>query len=144
MPTEVQIIATLYNKLSVAQHGTNIDILKYAGTSSNMYGQGDATYDPAVTIPGRGILDPAGDMISDIGGIKDDIEIAFLFDRQHLNEAFPGATPPDWIDVKDRVGFEGQVYDIVQIHPTGKAFQNYLLLLVLGASLVDEADRPYP
>ena len=147
MATEAQIQAKLFFLLGVAPggHGTSIDVLKLDATGApNVYGKSSHTYDPAVVVPGRGIPDPTVDMISEIGSMEDEVDIAFLFSRQHLLDAFPALTPPDWITVADRIGFEGQLYEVVKVHPTGKAYGNYMLIVALAVSLAGDADRPYP
>ena len=138
MATEAQIQARLFSLLALAPagHGTNITIRALQATGTpNRYGQATKTYAAGVTLPGRGIIDPSQDLLTQIGAMRDEFDCMFLFSKQHLDDAFPAATPPDWMNVDDEIEFEGKRYAIVKVHPTGKTYGNYLLLIVLGVTL---------
>lgn len=124
-------------------HGTDMDVLKYTGTTLDQYKQGEPTFEDPVEVRGRGIRRPTKDQLSMIGDAEE-VEIAFVFSRLELNEKFPTATEPYWVTNDDRIGFEGKLYRILSTHPTGKVAQTYSMLVAIAETLPGEAESTYP
>lgn len=136
--------ATVHGKVDevIDEHGTDIDVLKFATIVPDLYGQGPRTFAAAVSTRGRGIRSPTKDQITVIGD-SEEVDIAFVFSRLELERKFPGLEP-FWITNDDEIGFEGRRYRILSTRSTGKAFGKYSMLVAIGAASPGSAETPYP
>lgn len=141
MPSEAAIIAKVASVLQT--YGTDIDVLKSAGVGvADVYGQGDRTFDAAVSVRGRAIQKPTQDQLSFIGN-DDEVEIAFLFSRTELVAKFPSAGENEWLEKTDEFGWEGRRFRALSVHPTGRV-QAYHAMVAVVAETIPGASDTYP
>jgi phage tail tube protein FII len=139
MATEAAIMVKVQD--SIKAYGQSIDVLKHAATSADLYQQGAKTFDVAVQVVGRAIRRPTADQLSMVGD-QEDIELAVVFARLELMDAFATATENEWIVNDDEIGYEGTRYRILSTHLTARVKDYYSLVVCKCVSLVGSDSYP--
>lgn len=117
--TAAQIAAKLEREID--NYGASVEILKYVpGVAGGTYRQRGKFYDTANPVPVQTMrhYGKQEDVPAFIGN-EIPYEGTLTFCRNHVLDAFPGATMFDAITEKDHVVFDGKRWRIVWIHKMG-------------------------
>jgi hypothetical protein len=119
---------------------TGIIYYPYVSGATDLYGQRTRTYGTPVTLTGRAILNPTPEQVTVIGN-GEVYDIAFLFSRIQMRLKFPTEDEGEWLDIRGEMKWWGtRRYKIEKVAPTGQVGENFLIIVVLGTTILGARD----
>lgn len=140
MPNNAYYKDLVDSQISAYANNT-IVVYKVSSVATDIYSDGDVTYDAGTNVICIARTQPDIDELTPVGRLNDE-SIQFTVSRKELETKFPLASARDWVTLEDIIFFEDKYYTITEIQLKGRAHTDFTVLTFVAKENPDISVGP--